>query len=231
MQATMNLQYLRAKLDRLNEQIVSRIKDRSRFVINEAVYRTGAIPIRNQTNVSLMEWALAGMERYHATLGRYELPDQLPLRNDVITESPVQRRVDMPLLPVITPPPRDELFRFYTSILPEFCKPGDDPQNYGETAYADADVLVRINERIYLGAFVARSKVERVPEIIKLSDDPSAIREKFRDREREAIVLERAAQAAWRYMISPDVIEKVFKWMIEQTIELEVRYVQKMAQL
>ena len=105
----MNLQYLRAKLDRLNEQIVSRIKDRSRFVINEAVYRPGAIPIRNQNAVSLMEWALTGMERYHATLGRYELPDQLPLRNDVITESPVQRRVDMPLLPVITPPPRDEL--------------------------------------------------------------------------------------------------------------------------
>jgi chorismate mutase len=227
----MNLPYLRAKLDRLNEQIVSRIKDRSRFAINEAVYRPGAIPIRNQSSISLMEWALEGMERYHATLGRYELPDQLPLRNDVVTASPVQRRVDMPLLPVITPPPRDELFRFYTTLLPEFCKPGDDPQNYGETAYADADVLVRVNERIYLGAFVARSKVERVPEIIRLSDDPSAIREKFRDREREAIVLERAAQAAWRYMINPDVIEKVFRWMIEQTIDLEVRYVQQMARL
>lgn len=227
----MNLQYLRAKLDRLNEQIVSRIKDRSRFVINEAVYRPGAIPIRNQTNKSLMEWALEGMERYHTTLGRYELPDQLPLRNEVVTASPVQRRVDMPLLPVITPPPRDELFRFYTALLPEFCKPGDDPQNYGETAYADADVLVRINERIYLGAFVARSKVERVPDIIKLANDPTAIREKFRDRDREAIVLERAQQAAWRYMINPDVMDKVFRWMIEQTIDLEVRYVQKMAQM
>jgi len=44
-------------------------------------------------------------------------------------------------------------------------------------------------------------------------------------------VLERAQQAAWRYMINPDVIEKVFRWMIEQTIDLEVRYVQKMALL
>jgi hypothetical protein len=31
-----------------------------------------------------MEWALEGMGRYHATLGRSELPDQFPVRSDVV---------------------------------------------------------------------------------------------------------------------------------------------------
>ena len=225
----MDLQDLRAKLDRLNEQIVSRIKDRSRFPVNDAVYIPGAISIRDQPTMSLMAWALIGMERYHASLGRYELPDQIPLRTEVITESPVRRKIDMPLLPAITPPPREELFRFYTSIVPDFCRPGDDPQNYGETAYADADVLVRLNERIFLGGFVAKSKLEQDPGIVELAADPVAIREKFRDRAREEVVIERAQQAAWRYQVSPDVIKRVFRWMIEQTIDVEVRFLQQVA--
>lgn len=225
----MDLHDLRAKLDRLNEQIVSRLKDRSRFPVNEAVYAPGAIPIRGYPEVSLMEWALIGMERYHATLGRYELPDQIPLRTDVVTDSPVRRKIDMPLLPAIAPPPREALFGFYIALVPEFCKPGDEPHNYGETAYADADVLVRLNERIFLGGFVAKTKLEQDPAIVSLARDPEAIRERFRDRPREDVVIERAQQAAWRYQINPDVITRVFRWMIEQTIDVEVRFLQQVA--
>lgn len=229
----MNLDDVRAKLDRLNEQIVSRFKDRSRFLVNEAVYRPGAVPIAGRPGISLMEWALEGMERYHATLGRYELPDQLPMRSDVVTASPspVRRVVDMPALPAITPPPRDELIRFYVSLVPQFCKPGDEPQNYGETAYADADILVRINERIFLGGYIAKFKLEGEPDIVQLAGDPLALRERMRDARREEAVLEKAKRTAWRYAIDPDVIEMVFRWMIEQTLDLEVRFLLQVVQI
>lgn len=229
----MNLDEIRAKLDRLNEQIVSRFKDRSRFLINEAVYRPGAIPIAGRPDISLMEWALEGMERYHATLGRYELPDQLPIRSEAVgtSPSPVRRMVEMPALPAITPPPRDELIRFHVSLLPEFCKPGDEPQNYGETAYADADILVRVNERIFLGGYVAQFKLKQEPDIVRFVPDSLVLRDKLRDARREEVVLDKARQAAWRYAVNPDVIETVFRWMIEQTLDLEVRFLQQVAQI
>jgi chorismate mutase len=152
----MNLSDLRAKLDRLNEQIVGRFKDRSWFVLNEAVYTPGAIPIAGRPELSLMEWSLEGLERYHATLGRFDVPDQHPLMPEAVSPSPVTRVIELQALPAIIAPQRDDLIRFYVALLPHLCKPGDDPHYYGETAYADADLLARINERRYLGGYVAK---------------------------------------------------------------------------
>ncbi|BCX03144.1 MAG: hypothetical protein KatS3mg053_1082 [Candidatus Roseilinea sp.] len=227
----MDLAELRAKLDRLNEQIVGRFKDRSWFVLNEAVYTPGAIPIEGRPGISLMEWSLEGLERYHASLGRFDVPDQHPLMPEVIEPSPVRRRLDLPRLPAIAPPPREQLIRFYVSILPRLCRPGDDPHYYGETAYADADLLARINERIYLGAFIAHSKLERDPAVLQLVGRPDALRAALRDLQREARVVARARDAAQRYALSADLMAEVFRWMIEQTLDLEVCFLQQVAAL
>ncbi len=227
----MDLAELRAKLDRLNEQIVGRFKDRSWFVLNEAVYTPGAIPIEGRPGISLMEWSLEGLERYHASLGRFDVPDQHPLMPEVVAPSPVRRKLDLPRLPAIAPPPRDQLIRFYVSILPRLCRSGDDPHYYGETAYADADLLARINERIYLGAFVAYSKLERDSSVLQLADQPHALRAVLRDLQRESSVIAQARDAAQRYALSADLIAEVFRWMIEQTLDLEVRFLQQVAAL
>lgn len=227
----MDLAELRAKLDRLNEQIVGRFKDRSWFVLNEAVYTPGAIPIEGRPGISLMEWSLEGLERYHASLGRFDVPDQYPLMPEVIAPSPVRRKLDLPRLPAIASPPRDQLIHFYISILPRLCRPGDDPHYYGETAYADADLLARINERIYLGAFVAHSKLERDPSVLQLAGQPDALRAALRDPQRESGVVAHARDAAQRYALSADLMAEVFRWMIEQTLDLEVRFLQQVAAL
>ncbi|MCS7056053.1 MAG: hypothetical protein NZM18_07790 [Thermoflexales bacterium] len=227
----MNLTELRAKLDRLNEQIVGRFKDRSWFVLNEAVYTPGAIHIEGRPNLSLMEWSLEGLERYHASLGRFDVPDQHPLMPQVIVPSPVRRKLDLPRLPAIASPPRDQLIQFYISILPRLCRPGDDPHYYGETAYADADLLARINERIYLGAFVAHSKLERDPAMLQLAGQPDALRSALRDPRRESDVVAQARDAARRYALNEDLMAEVFGWIIEQTLDLEVRFVQQIAEL
>ncbi len=227
----MDLNDLRAKLDRLNEQIVGRFKDRSWFSLNEAVYTPGAIPIEGRPGISLMEWSLEGLERYHASLGRFDMPDQHPLLPEVVAPSPVRRKLDLPRLPAIASPPRDQLIRFYISILPRLCRPGDDPHYYGETAYADADLLARINERVYLGAFVAHTKLEREPHIIRLADQSDALRAVLRDSRREEDVIRQVREAALRYALSADLIAEVFRWMVEQTLDLEVRFLQQVAAL
>lgn len=223
----MNLIDLRAKLDRLNEQIVGRLKDRSWFALNAAVYTPGAVPIAGRPELSLMEWALEGLERYHASLGRFDVPDQHPLLPDVVTPSPITRAIDLPALPAITPPPRDALIRFYISMLPRLCQLGDDPHYYGETAYADADLLARMNERMYLGGYVAKFKLEREPGIATLVEAPDALRDALRDLRREQAVIDRARDAAARYGLDPELMAHVFRWMIDQTIDLEVRFLQQ----
>jgi chorismate mutase len=225
----MELSELRAKLDRLDEQIVSRLKDRAWFALNSAVYTPGAIPIAGRPNLSFMEWSLEGLERYHASLGRFDVPDQHPLLPEVIGPSPVQRRFTMPRLPAIAPPPRDQIISYYIALLPRLCRPGDDPHYYGETAYADADLLTRINERIYLGAFVAYSKLARQPEIVALAAQPDALRSALRDPQREADVIAQACTAAQRYGLDAGLVAEVFAWIIAQTLDLEVRFVQQVA--
>lgn len=225
----MNLLDLRAKLDRLNEQIVGRFKDRSWFALNAAVYTPGAIPIAGRPNISLLEWSLEGLERYHAALGRFDVPDQHPLMPEVVSPSPVKRQIALPRLPAIAPPPRDALIRFYVALLPQLCRPGDDPHYYGETAYADADLLARINERVYLGAFVAHSKLERDPGIVRLADRPDELCEALRDAGREAEVIRVAREAAVRYRLPPDFIEHVFRWVMGQTLDLEVAFIRRVA--
>ena len=225
----MDLTELRAKLDRLNEQIVSRLKDRAWFALNPAVYTPGAIPIAGRPGISFMEWSLEGLERYHASLGRFEVPDQHPLLPELVGPSPVQRRLDLPHLPAIAPPPRDQLIRYYIAILPRLCRPGDDPHYYGETAYADADLLTRMNERIYLGAFVAHSKLARRPEIVRLAAKPNALRLALRDPQREVNVIAQACAAAQRYELDAGLVAEIFDWIIAQTLDLEVRFVQQVA--
>jgi chorismate mutase len=225
----MNLIDLRAKLDRLNDQIVGRFKDRSWFVLNAAVYTPGAISIAGKPNVSLMAWSLEGLERYHATLGRFDVPDQHPLMPEVVSASPVKREIALQALPATIAPPRDELIRHYVALLPQLCQPGDDPHYYGETAYADADLLARINERMYLGGYVAKFKLEREPALAEIAHDADAVREALRDATREAAVIERARVAAQMQGLPPDLIAVFFRWMIDQTIDLEVRFVQQVA--
>jgi chorismate mutase len=227
----MNLTDLRAKLDRLNDQIVGRFKDRSWFVLNAAVYTPGAIPIAGRPDTSLMAWSLEGLERYHATLGRFDVPDQHPLMPEVVSASPVKRDIALQALPAVIAPPRDELIRTYIALLPQLCQPGDDPHYYGETAYADADLLARINERMYLGGYVAKFKLEREPALAAIAHDAVAVREALRDSKREAAVIEQACTAARLQGLPPDLMAAFFRWMIDQTIDLEVRYVQQVAQM
>ena len=225
MHSKINLNDLRTKINQMTERIVSRLKDRSRYVLNDAVYRRDAIPIEGRTGISFFEFALEQLEKYHASLGRYKFPDQHQLTN-ITLHSPVQRwsppspvrQVDIEL--------KDEIIAFYLILLGDLCQEGDDPTTYGETVYCDADLIVLLHERINIGRFVAESKFQSDPSFSAVVENRDALRTRLRQPKREQTVIDNARKIALNYDLNPDVVERCFRWVITKTLEVEIDYLQ-----
>ena len=218
---------LRIKLNQMGERIVSRLKDRSRFQLNGAVYTPDAIPIEGRDGISLLYFALEGLEAYHASLGRYDYPDQYPVFSTTLPKSPVKRYVPQAAISPVDINLREELLGFYTGILPELCPLGDDPNSYGETAYVDADALQHLHERINVGRYVAESKLAASPEISNIVHDSALLTAELKDSRREEDVINKAKERALVYELNPDLVGRIFRWVIDETLKVEVDYLQK----
>jgi chorismate mutase len=222
-----DLATLRQRLTKMTDRILMRLHDRAGFPLNAPVYRRGAIPV-GERNVSLMEFALEGLEAYHASLGRFEYPDQHPLTSTPLPASTARRVVDAGI-PRATIELRETLLAFYVEdILPRLCAPGDDATAYGETAYVDADLLALLHERINVGRQVAFAKASSDPAVRDAVADEAALTERLRDRAREQELLADVRDRARRYELDPDLAAYVFAWIIEQTIRVEVAYLQNL---
>lgn len=219
---SLKLEDLRIKLDQMTERIVSRLKDRSRYKLNESVYIKDAIPIEGRTGISFFEFALEGLENYHTMLGRYNFPDQHPLVTDA-SSSPVEREVPQSPIKKVKIDIGEDLIKFYIDSLEELCERGEDPSTYGETVYCDSDLIQLLNERINLGRYVAESKLQSDPSIAEVTDDEQLI-SKLRNSKREEDVVIKAKDIASRYELNPLVVEKYFRWIIGETIKVEVEY-------
>ena len=214
---------VRQRLTKMTDRILMRLHDRAGFPLNRAVYTPGAIAIPGRRDVSLLDFAIEGLEAYHASLGRFEFPDQFALSAAGRPRSPSpDERVQIEL--------REKLERFYVGeLLPRLCSPADDPNCYGETAYCDADLLALLHERLHVGRDVARAKVEREPELWGVVADEDEIRERLTDRPREEAVIADAMKAAERYALDGSLVQFLFRWVIDTTLELEVEYLKRLA--
>lgn len=222
------LEVLRSRLTKLTSRIIFRLEDRSSFPLNPPVYQLGTIPLSDGSNLSFLESAIKGLEEYHGALGRWEFHDQHPL---IISAKPtaIARRTvgGLPTLPNVNINLKDKLLPFYTgTVLSQLCDHKDDPDTYGETAYLDADALELLNERINLGRYVAASKAENNPEIWNIVLNTDELIKTLRDRDREKVVIEGALEIATRHGLDASLTESVFQWVIEQTIGVEVAYLQ-----
>jgi chorismate mutase len=222
----MNLLKLRSKLDRLNRQIVGRLADRSRLAHNAVIYRPGGIDVSGQG--SFLDYSLRGLEQYHASLGRYSYPDQAPLHGDVPPQSPVAREVRVERLPTVTFPVALQVQDYYLGLLPFISREGDDPQSYGEAVYIDADIILLMHERINVGRYVAEVKMRTAPEIAAFEQTRLQIRADLTDPAREQQVIDTVRQLAGRLELDPDVIARLFRWMIDRTTDLEVLYIEQL---
>jgi len=226
----MDLEQVRLQLNKMTDRILMRFHDRSGFPQNPSVYKRGARPDRAGDGQSLLEFALAGMEAYHASLGRFDHPDQFPIMSDQFLDAPARRRPAGVAAPGVRLLTRDDLLAFYVDqVLPRLCPPGDDRNTHGETAYVDADLLQLINERINIGRAVAAAKAASDPSTWDALDDTPALVAKLRDFTRERRVLEDVEERARRYDIAPGVARFIFEWIIEKTIDVEVAYLRAAA--
>lgn len=224
----LQLSDLRVKLDQATGRITSRLKDRSRFPLNNPVYVPDAIPIKGGSGISLFEYALAGLERYHASLGRYKYPDQFPVIIEGRKRSATERYVPPSPITTVRIDIRGDLTSFYTGFLRELCDNKDeDPLSFGETAYCDADLIELTHERINLGRYVAESKLQSDPSVQAVVSSADSLAQKLRDMGREEKVVARTREVAERYELSPSAAEKYMRWIIDETLKVEVEYLQR----
>ncbi|MGK2965423.1 MAG: chorismate mutase [Tepidiformaceae bacterium] len=224
-----DLAEVRVRLDQMTGRIISRLKDRSRFPANPAVYRPDGVPIAGRSGISFLEFSLEGLENYHASLGRFAFPDQYPLLKKEHDASPAQRTIETDATPRIEISITGDLVPFYIRMVDELCAPGDDPGTFGETVYVDADLLNLIHERINIGRHIAAAKAGSNPELEAIIDDSDALSEALRDRAREAVLLSSVEATAVRYELDPVIARRVFEWIVDETLALEVWYLQGMA--
>ena len=95
--------------------------------------------------------------------------------------------------------------------------------------YVDADLLNLIHERINIGRHIAAAKAGSNPELEAIIDDSDALSEALRDRAREAVLLSSVEATAVRYELDPVIARRVFEWIVDETLALEVWYLQGMA--
>lgn len=223
---------LRIKLDQMTERIVSRFKDRSRFPLNESTYRPDTISIIGRSGISLLEFAMEGLETYHATLGRYNYPDQYPILKSDLPLSRVERVISHSTLPRLKINTREGLLQFYQDLLLKHCDYQDDPNTYGQTAYIDADLLELIHERINIGRYVAEIKGFQDPTVYQLTADidHDLLLSKLKDQAREEALVSRARDVAKAYELNPEIAEQAFRWMIDKTLEIEIAFIKQVSQ-
>lgn len=224
---TIELGELRIKLDQMTERIVSRLKDRIRFPLNKIVYQPDGVPITGRSGISLLQFALEGLEAYHASLGRYDYPDQYPILGFNLPPSRVKRIVNQQPLLKLNFNIRNDLLSFYQDFLSRYCLPDDNPGTYGGTVYVDATLLQLIHARINIGRYVAEVKARNDPTIYQTMADDNLLLSKLKDKPREEALISRARNVAGAYELDPDLAEHVFRWMVDKTLFIEIAYIRQ----
>lgn len=246
-----DINVVRDRITILNSRVITRLEDRSRFPLNPSVYRPGAVILPDDSNRSKLEYTIEEFEKYHAKLGeggnkwgRWEYADQYPLIISIPADTPRRPSGELPVLPYVDINLKDKLLLFYTdSALPQITEQRDDPDTHGETPNLDADLLELLNERMNLGRYVAVSKIEVNPDIWDIVSDSVKLAEALRDRGREKFVIRDALKSARRHGLIRakkdlgriDVergwfVRGFFRWVIDHTLDLEVKYLQGVIQ-
>ena len=223
----LDLNELRIKLNQLTERLLSRIKDRSRYPLNYMVYKPGAIKIVSKNKLSFLEFAVEQKEKYYASLGRYNYPDQYPITKSPLPESSVDRFKPASPLADVDLAISGDILNYYLDLLKKICLDKEDKEYFGETVDCDTEILELLNERINLGRFVAEFKIRQDENIKTVLNNSKDLLDKLTYPEREKQVISNALKIAEYYQLPLNVIKELFKWIIEQTKIVEVDYLQK----
>jgi chorismate mutase len=217
---------LRPGLDILANEIVIALKKRSRYKQNLEIYEPGLVI--KHSDLSLLEYELARVERLHAELGRYTYANQEAFTDVGDVKLIIKRTA--PESPICNFPTSlgGEVIHYYINWIKKYCEVGTDSDTFGETVTSDVAALMNLLERINLGKYVAEYKYQENKKIFQNTmGEPREIKELVVNKEREAKVLDMAAHLAEQYEFSADQSRKTFRWIIEETIKVEVEYIHR----
>jgi chorismate mutase len=215
---------IRPGLDILGNEIIIALKKRSRLLINAEIYSPGLVLVH--PTISLLDYELGQVERVHAELGRFTYASQEAF-TDVSGVTPVIDRAPPPS-PI---EPMDSgvgprVLTYYREWIERGCSAGSDADTFGETVTADVAALMAIMQRVNLGKYVAEIKFTESPDKFHATGgDREGIVELIVRRDREAEVEALAVRLGEHYDFSPDEAGRLFRTMIDITVDIEVDYI------
>jgi chorismate mutase len=235
------LDFIAARLEGLEETIISKLIDRAQFCVNDVVYAPGMSGFTSETRRSLFDVRMWYQEEMDAKFGRFCVPEERPFS----TGLPLAMRIvhlqesflgikdftDITLAPAIR--------SSYLSLVTAICPAGDDGQ-YGSSTEHDIYALQSIGRRIHFGAlYVGESKYRQDPggfaRLIARNDHRGLVEMLTRKSVEDAIIERVAEKVAAlqanvntrvRHRIDPETILKYYRdTIIPLTKEGEIMYI------
>ncbi len=182
---------VRRELAMAESGIILTLFERSRLPHNDPIYKDGP-------GASLFQAYIRGREDLDRMFGRYKDPRERPLfPKNMDDKAVVIRKVDYGEAVEGVNKKKEILEMYLLRILPQICKPGNDPTLEGSCIEKDKDCLDRISARVHYGDFVALAKLHEKPGLFVPMIKAGAwkdIRLTLRDEKQEAAVVERVAK-------------------------------------
>jgi chorismate mutase len=226
----LDLQAIAARLEGLEETIISKLIDRAQFHCNSAIYLPGKSGFVYKSNrlakQSLLTLRLRAQERMDAQFGRFVIPEERPWskrlpspRRTVVVGDTGLAMTDYNVLNLMA----DIVVRYIPFVI-VICKNGDDG-HYGSSVEHDVYAIQAIARRIHFGSFyVGESKYRSDPGVYRAlaaAGDIDAIIRKLTRADVEELILERirakitAAQAhanpQVRHLIDPETMVTFYR--------------------
>jgi chorismate mutase len=197
--AGLEVNAIAARLEGLEETIISKLIDRAQFRVNKRIYEPGKSGFKPVTKLSLFHLRLHHQERMDALFGRFTVPEErpfnhrLPKPNRTMPHLETGLHLDnfnrINLMP--------ELVKQYLALVPRMCRSGDDG-HYGSSTEHDTYALQAIARRVHYGSlYVAESKYRIDPNAfapLVCKGDSAGIMEKLTRKEVEERILHRIRQ-------------------------------------
>lgn len=228
----LDLAFIAAKLEALEETIIAKLIDRAQFLANSVIYEKGMSGFSGDNLHSLFELRLKQQERLDARFGRFCAPEERPFTKEL--PSP-QRMVFIPdtglkIADYSIISQSDEILKSYLELVPKMCGDGDehDDGQYGSSVEFDVYSIQAIARRIHFGSlYVAESKfvsdIEGYSRLIK-EKDSDGLMEKLTRIEVEKKIISRIREKTSsaqtlvntmiRNVINPDVVADFYQTCI-----------------
>ena len=222
----MDLAFIAAHLEGLEETIISKLIDRAQFKVNAIIYKPGHSGFSGEEDSCLLEIRMKYQESMDAQFGRFCVPEERAFTKEL----PVaQRTVHVPDTGLAIDDYDKinlsaDIYTRYLELITQLCKNGDDG-HYGSSVEHDVYALQAIARRIHFGSlYVAESKYRKSPQEYRNLIEQGAtdaILEKLTRQDVENHIISRihkkviAAQSTVnrliRNVIDPDVVAHFYR--------------------